>query len=304
MQIPATFDQARRLLSIRPVGALPLQIRRLELAMQGAAHALDVVQPIVADVCVGPYLDLPDGDVPISAGLLAQWGAGLPHALDAAVANGFGLPVPPAHSIESVHLYRDIRFAATALLRPELIRGLPVDGDPVVLLPTVGNLVVGGSADPAGLAFMVRIADRILQSDGPAVSVQPLIRHGLSWAPFDWPAAARPHAHALRRRWDTLVYGAQRTLLQAHYARAGEPHRVAELAMAAKDGDTLTYTTLTEAVPTVLPPAEVVVLVRADGQATRLPMRHLLDSPGLLAPVPESAPPLFYATRFPDELTR
>jgi len=304
VQIPPTFEQARRLLAIRPVGMLPLQIRRLDLATQNAAHALDVVQPIIGDLGVGPYLDLPDADVPLAAEMLTQWGAGLPHALDAAVTNGLGQAIPGAQRVESVHLYRDIRFAATALLRPELIRGLLVDGDPVVMVPTVDSLIVGGSADPAGLTFMVRIADRTLESDKRTVSIQPLILHGFGWAPFDWPAATRPHAAALRRRWDTIHYAAQRPLLQQHYERAGQPHRVAELTLAAKDGDTLTYTTLTEGVPTVLPPADVVVLVRSDGRATRLPMAQLIRTPGLLVPVPDSVPPLAFATRFPDELTR
>jgi hypothetical protein len=304
VQIPATFDQAARVLAIRPVGALPLQIRRLELAVQGAAHPMDVVQPIVGDICVAPYLDLPGADVPVSAGMLAQWGAGLPHALDAAVANSFGRSIARAERVESVHLYRDVRFAATALLRPELVRGLPVDGDPVVLVPTVGSMIVGGSADPPGLTFMARIADRILETDRHTVSIQPIVPQGFGWAPFDWPDATQPYAHTLRRRWDTLQYGAQRPPLQAHYERAGQPHRVAELALAAKDGDTLTYTTLTEGVPTVLPPADVVVLVRSDGQATRLPMEQLIRAPGLLVPVPDSVPPLAFATRFPHELTR
>ena len=91
-------------------------------------------------------------------------------------------------------------------------------------------------------------------------------------------------------------------MLQAHYERSGQPHRVAELSLAAKDGDALTYTTFTESVPTVLPLAEAVVLVRSDGHANRLPMQHLLRTPGLLAPVPDSAPPLMFATRFPAEL--
>jgi hypothetical protein len=304
MQMPSTLDHARPVLGIRPVGGVSWQLRRLRLTIQGAGHTLGVVQPIVADICVGPYLDLPDADVPVSAGMLAQWGAGLPHALDAAVANGFGRQVPQAERIESVHLYRDARFAATALLRPELIGRLSVDGAPVMLVPTTDTLIVGGSADPVGLTFMARFADRLLESDRSAVSIHPLVLHGFGWAPFEWPRSAQPHAATLRRRWDTIQYGVQRPLLQAHYERDGQPHRVAELALATGDGDALTCTTLTEGVPTVLPPADVVMLVRTDGRATRLPMDHLTRAPGLLVPVPDSVPPLAFATRFPDELTR
>lgn len=304
MQIPPTFDAARRVLAIRPVGLLPLQLRRLDLALRGAEHALDVVQPILCDLAVGPYLDLPDADVPVAAGMLAQWGVGLPHVLDAAVANSFGQPVPSARRIESVHLYQDVRFAATALLRPEMIRGLAVEGDPVVLVPTIDSLIVGGTGDPAGLTFMARVADRLLGSEQRTVSIQPLILHGFGWAPFEWPAETRAYADALRRRWDTTMYAAQRPLLQQHYQRTGQPHHVAELGLYAKDGQTITGTSLTDGVPTVLPMADVVGLVRADGAVTKVSMEQLFRTPGLLAPVPDSVPPLAYATRFPAELTR
>jgi hypothetical protein len=304
VQIPAAFDQARRALAIRPVGAIPLQIRRMHLAMQGTLHALDVVQPIVEDIGVGPFLALPDADVPVSTGMLAHWGIGLAHALDAAVTTGFGQQVPQPQRIESVHLYRDVRFAATALLRPELLGPIEVDGDRVVLVPTAGTMFVAGSADPAGLTFMARMAGRILESDRRGVSIQPLLLARSGWLRFEWPASARPHADALRRRWDAIQYGVQQPSLQAHYERCGRPHRVAALTLAAKGEDTVTYTTLTEGVPTVLPLAEAVVLVRQNGQEARVPMQRLFRTPGLLAPVPESVPPLVFATRFPDELTR
>lgn len=307
MQIPPTLEAARPFLSVRPVGALTMVQRQLELALRGAPTGPDVVQPIVADLGVGPYLDLPDGPVAVpvsvSVGMLAHWGASLPHVLDAAVSSGFGQAVPRAQRVESVHLYEDVRFAATALLRPELIRGLPVDGDPVVLVPTAADLIVGGTGDPVGLSFMARIADRMLQSGRPAVSITPLVLHHFGWAPLDWPAPAQPFAVALRRRWDSVQYGAQRPLLQEHYDRTGQPYRVAELVLAEKDGESVTYTTLTEGVPTVLPMAELVVLVRSTGQAVHLPMRRLLQVPGLLAPVPDSSPALVFATRFPQELT-
>lgn len=302
--IPATFDEARCMLSVRPVGALPLQLRHLRLALQGALDGLDVVQPIVADLSVGMVLDLPDVDAAVSAAQLARWGVGLPQALDAAVAAAFDRPVPQAQRVESVHLYRDVRFAGTALLRPELLRGLPVDGDPVILLPTVGDLLVGGANDPAGLTFIVRMAERVVQSDAIPVSIQPLILRGSGWTPFEWPAAARPYANALRRRWDGLHYAAQQPLLNQHFERLGPPYFVPELGLFAKDGETITVTSLTEGVPTLLPLADLVGLVRVGGQVTQVPMEQLFRIPGLLVPVPNTAPPRVFATRFPTELAR
>lgn len=304
LPLPPTFDLARARLSIRPMGSLTLQLRHFQLALQGAAAALDVVQPIAADVCVGPYADLPDADVPLTADQLARWGVGLPQVLDAAVAAGFGRPVPPGQRVESVYLYQDVRFAGTALLRPELVRGLPVDGDPVALVPTVGDLLVGGSGDPAGLTFLARIAERLVRSPALPVSIQPLVLRGAEWVPFAWPEQVQPFADALRRRWDTLHYARQRPLLQQHYERVGPPTAVPELGLYERDGRTVTVTSLTEGVPAVLPMADLVSLVRTDGATTPAPMDQLLRVPGLLVPVPGTAPPRVYATRFPIELTR
>ncbi|WP_420120989.1 hypothetical protein [Nakamurella sp.] len=302
--LPPTFDLAREQLSVRPMGALTLQLRHFRLALQGAAAALDVVQPIAADLCVGPYADLPDADVPLSADQLARWGVTLPQVLDAAVVAGFGRPVPAAQRVESVHLFQDVRFAGTALLRPELVRGLPVDGDPVVLVPTVGDLLVGGSQDPVGLTFLARMADRLIQSPALPVSIQPVTLRGPGWVSFAWPEAAQPFADALRRRWDTLSYARQRPLLQQHYERVGPPTAVPEVGLYERDGATVTVTSLTEGVPAVLPMADLVSLVRTAGAATPVPMDRLRAVPGLLVPVPGTAPPRVYATRFPIELTR
>ncbi len=302
--LPESFDAARRVLSVRPMGTLTMQLRHLKLALQGAESGLDVVQPVVADLNVGPFLDLPEADAAVSAGMLARWGVGLPQTLDAAVAAGFGRPVPEAQRIESVHLFRDVRFAGTALLRPELIRGLPVDGNPVILIPTVGDLIVGGTDDPAGLTFMARLAERIVQSDAISVSIQPLVLRGPSWEPFAWPAAAQPYADTLRRRWDVSHYGAQRPLLREHYERVRQPYFVPAVNLFTKESQTVTVTSLTEGVPTVLPLADVVGLVRDGGQVTNVPMEELFRIPGLLAPVPNTAPPRVFATRFPVELVR
>lgn len=300
---PRSFDEARRVLSVRPMGALPMQQRQFKLALRGALTALDVVQPIVADLTVGLYLDLPELDMAVSPTDLAQWGVTLPQALDAAVAAGFGRPVPEPQRVESVHLYRDVRFAGTTLLRPELVRDLPVDGNPVVLVPTVGDLLVGGSEDHAGLTFMVRMAERIVESGNLPVSIQPLMLRGLEWIPFTWPASTQPFADALRRRWDTVQYAAQQPLLREHYERARQDYFVPEMRLFAKNGQTITVTTLTQGVPTILPLADAVNLVRDDGQVTRVPMSALLRLPGLIVPVPNTAPARFYATRFPLELT-
>lgn len=285
------------------MGALPMQLRHFRLALQGAEQGLDIVQPIAADLAVGTFLDLPDADLAVSAAQLARWGVTLPQALDAAVGAGFGRPVPAARRIETVHLYQDVRFAGTTLLRPEMIRGLPVDGDPVILVPTIGDLLVGGADDPAGLMFMVRMAERIVQSEATPVSIQPLVLRGPGWQPFEWPASAQSHADALRRRWDSLQYAAQQPLLQQHYERIGTPYFVPQLQLFAKDGETISVTTLTEGIPSVLPLADVVSLVR-DGQVTRVAMEQLLRIPDLLTPVPNTAPPRVFATRFPIELTR
>ena len=302
LDLPSTFDDARPLLTARAVGGVPLGLRAQRLALDGAVSAVDATVPVAADVRIGAILDLPQADVPVTDGMLRDWGVSLEDVLSTAVA-GRAAVAPTVQQIDGAHLVSSMPFAAYALREPDAVAGLVAGRTPVILVPVVGAVVVAAAEDPAGLAVAARIAERVLQSDEHAVSVTPLVRSGSSWVPFTWPAEAAEEAAALRRRWDVQQYAVQRPLLQAHYDRTEQQYLVAEAALAGTpEGGTTTYTTLTEGVQTVLPWVEQVVLVRETGAATRVPMPRLAEASGILVRLPDLDPPLLYAARFPVEL--
>lgn len=300
--LPPTFEQARPLLTARPLGRTPLGLTAWRLAAGGAQTAADAARPIAADLLVGAILDLPEVDVPVTEGMLRDWGVSLDDVIAAATANRSSVQ-PRVQPIEGAYLVSSVPYAAYALQTPEAVATLVPGRTPVILVPTTGELVVAAAEDPAGLHVAVRVAERILQSDNRGVSVTPLVRDGSRWVPFEWPGSVAPVVRVLRQRWDVAQYAAQRPLLQAHYAGGQQDYAVAEAAMfAAPDGTTVTSTTLVEGAPTVLPWVEEVVLVAESGAAQRVPMAELARIPGLLVRLPDLDPARMYASRFPTEL--
>lgn len=297
---PPTFDEALPVLSVRPLGVLSLQQRRLDLALRDAPGALNAFRPVVADLGIGLYLDLPEADVPVSEGQLRAWDIELTAAIGAVLRQP--APAPQFQQVESVRLFRDVRFAGSVLLRPDLLDGLALDGPAVIMIPTVGDLLVTTAGDTDGLTIMARMAEKIMASGSLTVSVQPLHRQGGSWVPFEWPESVLPWVTALHRRWDGRHYGAQQPMLQEALRRSGRDLTVAGVQLYERDGRVISVSALTEGVPTALPLVDVINLVRADGTVTGIGINKLRAVPGLLEPLPDAHPSRWVATRFPSEL--
>lgn len=65
--VPETFDEARPLLRLRPLGADPLAVRRTMVVNAGGTpQDADAAKPVAAELLVGVYLDLPTADVPVT----------------------------------------------------------------------------------------------------------------------------------------------------------------------------------------------------------------------------------------------
>lgn len=299
---PPTFDEALPTLSIRPLGVRSMFQRRLDLALRGAVGALDAFRPVVADIGVGLYLDLPDADVPVSDGQLRAWDVDLASAIDVVLRTP--APAPQFQQVESVRLFRDVRFAGSVLLRPDLVSALPVTGAPVIMVPTVGDLLLTGADDPDGLTIMARMAEKIIASGALTVSIQPLVLQGDGWVPFGWPASTHGWVGTLHRRWDGQHYAAQQPLLQEAMRRSGRDLTVAGIQLYERDGRVISVSALTEGVPTALPSVDVVNLVRDDGTVTGVGIDQLTAIPGLLEQLPDTQPPRWVVTRFPAELCR
>lgn len=303
IEIPASLDEARPVLSDRPVGVVPYQIRAQLLAAQGLEQAADAAVPVVEDYYVGAILDLPTADVPVTTTMLGEWGVTMDDVVEAGAA-ARAQAESPVEQFGAALVVRSMPFAAAALRDPMAVSGLRPDAVPVIVVPDVGHTLVGFADDHASLASMATAAERVLAGTDRSVSIVPLVRVASGWQRFEWPESVAAEVGRMRRRWDQVQYRAARDALSRTYAAAGVDVFVAtlELAQQDDDGPFTTYATVTKDVHTVIPRADLVVLGGGDGRMQRVPFERLAELPGVLTPSVGTVPEHFEVSRFPDEL--
>lgn len=301
IQIPETFAEASELLTARPVGLVPFQIKGQQLALQGAESGIDAAVPAVGDCYIGAILDLPTADVPVTGSMLDSWGVEMSAVVAAAARNRSDVEAS-VDAFEEALVISGVPFAAAALRDPAAVGGFRPDATPVILVPDPGVVVLGFVEQPESLVSLARAGELALANATRTVSATPLVRSGDSWAPFDWPEAARAEADRLRKRWDSVQYGAARDVVQATYAAAGSDVFVAELALATDaSGEYVTYATVVEGVASVVPRAQFLVLTAEDGRSAHVPFDAVADA-GVLVPAAGTVPEYFSVERFPAEL--
>lgn len=299
--IPGSLSEASSLLTARPVGLVPFQIRGQVLALQGAEAGIDAAVPVVADYFVGAVLDLPSADVPVTVRMLDDWGVDM-EAVVAEAARNRAQVEASVDAFEEALVISGVSFAAAALRDPGAVSRFREGATPVIVVPDAGTVVLGFAEDPGSLVSAARAVERVLAQSSHTVSVTALVRSENGWVPFEWPEAVSAEVSRLGKRWDSVQYGAARTVVQESYAAAGSDVFVAELVLAADaTGEYVTYASVTEGAVSVVPRAQFLVLNAADGRIGQVPFGRVLDA-GVLAPAPGTVPDYFSVTRFPAEL--
>jgi hypothetical protein len=303
IEIPASLDEARAVLSDRPVGVVPFQIRAQLLAVQGVEQAADAAVPVVEDYYVGAILDLPTADVPVTTTMLQEWRVSMDDVVEAGAASR-SQTESPVEQFGAALVIRSMPFAAAALRDPAAVSGLRPDAVPVIVVPDVGHTVVGFADDHDSLASVATAVERVLANTDRSVSITPLVRGASGWERFDWPESVAAVVGRMRRRWDQVQYGAARDVLERTYAAAGVDVFVAtlELAQQEEDGPFTTYATVTKDVHTIIPRADLIVLNGGNGRMQRVPFERLVELPGVLTPSAGTVPEHFEVSRFPEEL--
>lgn len=301
MDIPRTLQDARAALAPRVVGALPRQIRARGLLAQQQS-AIDAVSPVVGDIALGMYLDLPEADVPVSAAMLQSWGVSFEEALEIAFENRTE-DEAVADSLGVATLIDGIPFAANVARQPSVAKQIISNEHAVVLIPTPGYTIVGRAGDEQSLEVMLSVADRILQDAQRTVSVRPIVTTPDGWSEFTWPEALAGAAKSLQRRWESIQYAALRTVLHEHFRATAQPFEMSECVLERDtDGALTTYTTVTQGMPTVIPTVDWVVLLSEDGEIGRIAWNEIADVPGVLEPIAGIELAVSHIGRFPSEL--
>jgi uncharacterized protein YtpQ (UPF0354 family) len=147
------------------------------------------------------------------------------------------------------------------MLLVDKIKALEVRGDPVVMIPNRHTLLLTGSAEPEGLAGVLRLALEALEGPRP-LTARAFVLRGEQWQPFE-PAGDDPTSTQLRNlAMQELgsAYTEQKQWLEEKLGEAGEDVFVASIMAAEKDGRHVQLSVWSSGVDTLLPETALIAL--------------------------------------------
>jgi len=282
------WEQVRTMLRPRLVGVQVEAVRALALPEEVRSSAQIASAPVAGDVAVGVVVESEDGLAQVGPGLLATWGQTLADALDVAVASTFDRDVEIAQLVEGTYVVRDPWFAAALAQRPAMSATFEVVGDVVVVFADAGCILVSGSQDVEGLTIVGDLLDDLVSVDEKPVSVTPLHLVDGAWQVLELPAAVAesPGWRMAVRRWTTHRAEQQAGPLAALLASQGRDVAVAPVNLVRDtQGRALTYSAVTEGVPTAVAATDSVAHVGLDGSTRLRELADVLDGAEQLADV-------------------
>jgi len=309
--LPATWAELapRVRLVVKPQMALVAEGMRRQAGLGHAeVWASSITEHLAFELAV-PY---EDGTLTVPRETLAGWGVTPDEAFRTAATNeshdgGRPWKASPQYPGVYVSPWRDGRDAGR-LIFPQLFTRMPLQGRPVVMLPSTNRMLVAGSEDEQGLVHMARLAKKTVDESG-VIYVLRTIRlstDDMAWE--DWlPSRGHPAYDAMRQlqamgeRRDYEEHGA----LVAEVARAKGVEPVVlprlEVVVSKSTGVVMTVTTWRSGKPVALPKADAIVL-RQGAKTLGLALWDDLQQalPGQLKPLP-GYPVRHLATDFPEE---
>lgn len=160
-------------------------------------------------------------------------------------------------------------YDAARMLLPELIRKLPLKGNPVVAIPTARYLLLAGSDHEDGLALLSKYVDYVLRYEPCPLAGRAFTLEGDAWRPF-----LPPEGHVVRFNFEVLAakdlerpFKEQQQLLQTLFKRRGLNVYVPEYTLRPNEkGDFRTTSTWPCGVPALLPKVDVIAFARTPNQ--------------------------------------
>ena len=218
--------------------ALPLLVPKVRPRFTYEALALErgracpVFRPLAGTFAHSLAVDCPDWELDLSAGELERWGADFDVLLQRARTNLLLRGGEECFRQVRPGLFRSSwqdKLDGSRALLPGMLRGLPLRGDPVVVLPNRDTLLVAGAEDSQALGWMLEGALEFVREDPNSLNGCPLRWSGYQWEA--WEARAGHPAAALlervRRRRLLEEYTRQKTLLDRLHDRTGQSVSVA-----------------------------------------------------------------------------
>ena len=191
--------------------------------------------------------DFPDMEINVTRSHMEAWGADFDGLLVHARSN-----LLKRGGMEGFEATRDGFFQSTwednldgsRMLLPGVLKMLPIQGDPVVIMPSRDVLLVTGADDPAALCAALESALVTVQHGNGPLNACPLRLRNFQWEPLRLPSnhPARPLLSRVRRRRLLDEYAHQKALLDQLHGRLGRQIHVSPFHLAPSPGRGTSFT--------------------------------------------------------------
>ena len=163
-------------------------------------------------------------------------------------------------------------YDAGRIFLHELAWQLPLNGDPVAMVPNRTCLLICGANDPAALVEMVNQARLVLREQSRPLSSEMFRLVDKDWSLWTPAGEAGALLNTLQREDRAGDYAEQQAALEKMHEDAGIDVFVAKhtLIQRSTDGALLSYAVLPKDVDTWLPECDLVVLSEAQGGASTI----------------------------------
>lgn len=315
-ELPKAYADAKaKLLPILRSRSL-IEYVALTAADDTDSTSLPAAQPFSTDTAIMLVYDTEHSMATLAESTLAEWGVSFATALADATDNLRDATISSFEQIAPGLFIGtwDDAYDTSRLLFPDVVYQLALGGEPVVMIPTRGRMMVVSSNDREAQLAMVRMARQFVEEEGRQVSAL-MYRYdqgrAVEWAPSD-PEVAGLMAEFLRR---TLLddYAGQKEMLEAAHEKDGTDIYVAsyEVMSAKQTGNEASFTVWAENVDTLLPETDLVALVATaeldDGEKAPpklVAWRDLIAVTGDFERMAQRYPARYKAGNFPDRAAR
>lgn len=295
------YDEARPLLRPMPIGSVQLEVRKLGMRAAGApASAIPVPLVIAAELGTVVVVRSPTSTFALGQAALDEWGMTIAQVHEAAMENMRDRGWQTTTLEHGVILAAEFDLVAAALHRPALFAQLGLDGDPVVLMPSIYEMLVFSSTSVDQQLVAIAAATDMLYATATLGTVVPVVLRNGQWQVFEWPAAVRPAATDLGRHWKQAIYTTQRPILGDYMAASRSALVPGELGIATGADDAhYLMAIVNETTPVAIPETEWVALTPQSSPPLTISWQAFVTLAGdRLRPV-NVIPPRHYLTSFP-----
>ena len=315
-ELPSTFSDAKS--KLMPILRSRSMIEYMALGAGDNASVTNLLaaQPFSTDTAIMLAYDTEHSMMSLTESALADWGVSFTTALAAATDNLRDATVASFEQVMPglfIGTWNDSYDTSRALFA-DVVYQVGVGGEPLVMIPTRGRIMVVSDNDCAAQLAMIGLARQFVAEEGRQVSAL-MYKYeqgrAVEYAPSDPDVAAL--MAEFRRSTLANDYAGQKEMLEKSHEKNGTDIFVAsyQVLSSKQTGYEASFTVWTENVDTLLPETDLVALVSTaeleegrSGPPKLVAWRDLQAATGAFQRLPDRYPARYKPVNFPDQAAR